>query len=107
MPSRVYRLRELLSKNFYEKKLISPKEYNIIKDTLTFLKTNFIEAEDVDGNIVKSDKQTVKKLKEQHNGITNMLYDNRTQISNNIKTCTTDKSSNKTTAKKSVKQLTN
>ena len=39
------------------------------------------------GNIVKADKQTVKKLKDHYTDLTNSIYDNRKQIMDNIKFC--------------------
>lgn len=77
----------MLSKKFYNNKAISQKEYNIISETITFLKSNYIETKDVGGNIVKADKQTAKKLKDHYTDLTNSIYDNRKQITNNIKFC--------------------
>ena len=75
------------AKDFKEKKKITDREYNNINKKLDFVKNTFIETEDVDGNIVKGDKNDVKKLKDDRSNIVNAIYDNREVINANIKHC--------------------
>jgi DNA-directed RNA polymerase subunit RPC12/RpoP len=60
----------------YKNKLCS-KELSFIKDIIEFLRTAYIETEDVDGNIIKGEKTSAKKLKEIYNQLLFMLYDNK------------------------------
>jgi hypothetical protein len=64
---------------------ISRKEYDFVMSSINFLETNFFEAEDVDGNIVKSDKDTTKRLKEIYKELLYQFYDHRKMVSDNIK----------------------
>jgi hypothetical protein len=77
---------ELFAEKFKTEKKLSQKEYDIIYKTLDFLKNSYIETEDIDGNKVKGDKDVVKKLKQYHSDIINILYDNRDTILENINT---------------------
>jgi DNA-directed RNA polymerase subunit RPC12/RpoP len=78
---------EYFAKKFKNQKKLSQKEYDSISKTLDFIKTSYIETEDVYGNKVKGDKDIVKKLKQHHNDIINTLYDNRSIIATNINNC--------------------
>jgi hypothetical protein len=69
-------------------KKISNKEYGFLTDTINFLKT-YIDNEDVDGNIIKNDKVTEKKIKDLYKDLQFMFYDNRLLITQNM-----DKSKN-------------
>ena len=79
------RLRESVAEKCYEEKLLTKREYTTIKEVITFLKTAYIETEDMDGNIVKGDKQMVKKLKTLYKKLTHMFYDNREMVNKNMK----------------------
>ena len=88
------------AKDFRDQKKITAREYDIIIKTLNFLKNTYVETEDVEGNIVKGDKNDVKKLKQQHGQIINVIYDNRNIITKNIDLCENNKS-------KQMKQIMN
>ena len=60
----------------YRNKLCS-RELSFIKDIIEFLRTAYIETEDVDGNIVKGEKNSARKLKEIYKQLLFMLYDNK------------------------------
>ena len=70
--------------NDYQNKL-SKREFSYIVDMIDFLKNNYIETEDVDGNIVKGEKTKVKKLKDIHKQLQYLFYDNRSIVLNNMK----------------------
>jgi len=82
---------ETFAEKFKNEKKLSQREYNSISTTLEFLKNSYIETEDVDGKLIKGDKDVVKKLKQHHNDIINTLYDNRETINNNINICKENK----------------
>ena len=82
--TRLPELEELVDEYKNENKL-TKRECNILNDLIKFLKTAYIETEDVDGNIVKGDKETIKKLKNFHKEILRMFYNNRTMVGKNIK----------------------
>ena len=75
------------AKNFKNKQKITDREYNNINKKLDFVKNTYIETEDIDGNIVKGDKNDVKKLKDERSDIVNAIYDNKKVIMENIKKC--------------------
>ncbi len=60
----------------YRNKLCS-RELSFIKDIIEFLRTAYIETEDVDGNIVKGEKNSARKLKDIYKQLLFMLYDNK------------------------------
>jgi len=78
---------EKFAKKFKDQKKISQREYDNISKSLDFLKNSYIETEDVDGNKIKAEKDVIKKLKQYHSEIVNILYDNRNIISENINKC--------------------
>ena len=69
---------ESLSIN-YKNKLCS-RELYFIKDNIDFLRTAYIETEDVDGNIVKGEKTSAKKLKDIYKQLLFMFHDNKDMI---------------------------
>jgi len=73
------------AKDYLIEKKISRKEYDFVMSSINFLETSFFEAEDIDGNIVKADKDTVKKLKEIYKELLYQFYDYRKMVSENIK----------------------
>ena len=60
----------------YKNKLCS-RELSFIKDNIEFLRTAYIETEDIDGNIVKGKKTSAKKLKDIYKQLLFMFYDNK------------------------------
>jgi hypothetical protein len=78
---------EQYARDYRDQKKINLREYNTIKKTLDFLKNTYIETEDVDGNIIKGDKNDVKKLKNELGNVINAMYDNKKTILSNIDKC--------------------
>ena len=76
---------ELLADQFREENKLTKTEYNDVKELINFLQTAYIETEDVDGNIVKGNKEDVKKLKKVYKTIKELLYNNRLMVGLNIK----------------------
>ena len=74
-----------LAEQFYDENKLTKTEYNDVKELINFLQTAYIETEDVDGNIVKGDKETVKKLKKVYKTIKELLYNGRLIVGPNIK----------------------
>jgi hypothetical protein len=73
------------AQNYLANRKISRKEYDFVISSINFLETSFFETEDVDGNIIKGDKDTVKKLKEIYKELLYQFYDYRKMVSENIK----------------------
>jgi hypothetical protein len=76
-------LKELLDENFQNKK-ITKRDFNLISEITEFLKNSYFETEDVDGNIIKADTNTIKNLKKYYEDIVLLFYNNRDIISKNI-----------------------
>jgi hypothetical protein len=77
------RLDDLESLSIDYKNKLSSKELSFIKDIINFLKTAYIETEDIDGNIVKGEKTSAKKLKDIYKQLLFMFYDNKDMIKQN------------------------
>ena len=73
------------AEDYLAERKISRKEYDFVMTSINFLETSFFETEDVDGNIIKADKDTVKKLKEIYKELLYQFYDYRKMVSDNIK----------------------
>ena len=71
---RVYDMKSL-SVNYKNK--LNTRELSFIKDIIVFLKTAYIESEDGNGNIIKGEKTSAKKLKDVYNQLLYMFYDNK------------------------------
>jgi hypothetical protein len=56
-------LKKLINQ-YKDKRKISNKDLNILTNVLDFLKNCYLEDEDVDGNIIKPEKNTLKKIKD-------------------------------------------
>jgi hypothetical protein len=76
---------EELANIYKEENKLTKTEYNDLKELITFLQTSYLETEDVDGNVIKGDKDTTKKLKKIHKTIKELLYNNRLMVGQNIK----------------------
>ena len=75
---------EDLMEKFKAKKLLSQIEIHTLKETIDFLKNAYLETEDVDGNIVKADKEMARKLKDFYEKIKLMIYNNNDMVNKNI-----------------------
>ena len=78
------------AQDYREENKITKKEYEFVMSSIKFLETSFFETEDIDGNVVKGDKETVKKLKEIYKELLYQFYDYRKMVSDNIKTLLVD-----------------
>ena len=67
----------------YRNKLCS-RELSLIKDNIEFLRTAYIETEDMEGNIVKGEKNSVRKLKDIYKQLLFMFYDNKNMIQHKL-----------------------
>jgi hypothetical protein len=63
----------------YKNKLCS-RELFFINDIIDFLRTAYIETEDIDGNVVKGEKTSAKKLKDIYKQLLFMFHDNKDMI---------------------------
>ena len=63
-------------RKFSEKNLLTPIEIHTLKETINFLRNAYLETEDVDGNIVKADKDMARKLKDFYDKLKLMIYNN-------------------------------
>ena len=66
----------------YKNKLTS-RELSFIKEIIEFLKNTYIETEDIDGNIVKGEKTSARKLTNIYKQLLYLLYDNRSIVLKN------------------------
>ena len=66
----------------YKDKLTT-RELSFITDMIDFLKNTYIETEDVDGNIVKGEKTSARKLNNIYKQLLYLLYDNRAVVLKN------------------------
>ncbi len=80
---RLPEIEELMEK-FSEKNLLTPIEIHTLKETINFLKNAYLETEDVDGNIVKADKDMARKLKDFYEKLKLMIYNNNEMVNKNI-----------------------
>jgi hypothetical protein len=60
--NRLYDLQQLVIK-YKQTKFLSKKEIEILGSVIAFLQTSNLEDEDIDGNIIRPDKETTKKNK--------------------------------------------
>ena len=67
----------------YKNKLCS-RELSFIKNNIKFLRTAYIESEDVEGNIIKGEKTSAKKLKDIYKQLLFMFYDNKDIIKHKL-----------------------
>jgi hypothetical protein len=76
-------LKKLINQ-YKDKRKISNKDLNILTNVLDFLKNCYLEDEDVDGNIIKPEKNTLKKIKDLYKELIYMFYDNREMVQKSI-----------------------
>ena len=80
---RLFDLKALINQ-YKTNKRLPKKDLDILATVLEFLKTIILEDEDVDGNIIRPDKSTLKNIKELYKELTYIFYDNRDSITKNI-----------------------
>jgi hypothetical protein len=76
---------EALANKYKTEKKLSKKEYDFLEEIIDFLRNSFIETEDVDGNMIKGDKDMIKKLKGIQKDLIYLFYNNRTMVRQNMK----------------------
>jgi hypothetical protein len=83
------RLSELINyvKMFHTKGKISKQRKDVIMKKLEFIQNTCIETEDVDGNIVRCNKDDLKKIKEYNSEVVRSIYDNKETINSNVNYC--------------------
>ena len=87
------RLPELINyvKMFHTKGKLPKQRYNTIMKKLEFIQNTYVETEDVEGNIIKCNKEDLKKIKEYNLEIVRSVYDNKEIINGNINQCNQNK----------------
>jgi hypothetical protein len=82
--NRLYDLKQLVIK-YKQTKHLSKKEIEILGSVIAFLQTSYLEDEDIDGNIIKPDKETTKKIKELYDELMLMFYNDRDLVEQTLK----------------------
>jgi hypothetical protein len=76
-------LKDLINQ-YKTNKRLPKKDLEVLASVLEFLKTINLEDEDIDGNIIRPEKSTLKNIKELYKELTYIFYDNRDSIIKNI-----------------------
>ena len=76
---------EVLVDKLKENRKIGSNEYKMLTENIKFIKDNYMENEDIDGNIIKLDKETEKKIRSVYKDLIYLFYDNREMVSANMK----------------------
>jgi hypothetical protein len=76
---------EILVDKLKANKKIGNNEYKMLREHLKFIKDNYNDNEDVDGNVIKLDKETEKKIRSFYKDLMYLFYDNREMVSANMK----------------------
>jgi hypothetical protein len=75
---------EDLMEQFTEKKILHQHEISAIKEIINFLKNAYLETEDVDGNVVKADKEMARILRDIYEKLKLMIYNNNDMVNKNL-----------------------
>jgi len=86
---RLYDLKDLINQ-YKTNKRLPKKDLEVLASVLEFLKTINLEDEDIDGNIIRPDKISLKNIKELYKELTYIFYDNRDSITKNINKASED-----------------
>jgi hypothetical protein len=76
-------LKDLVNQYKTNKKL-PKKNLDFLASVLEFLKTINLEDEDIDGNIIRPERNVLKNIKELYKELTYIFYDNRELVNKNI-----------------------
>ena len=87
--NRLYDLQQLVIK-YKQTKHLSKREIEILGSVIGFLKNSNLEDEDVDGNIIRPDKETTKKIKELYDELILMFYNDRDLVEQTLKQLTSE-----------------
>jgi len=77
-------LEELVTK-YKKTKHLSKKETEILISIMEFLKSCNLEDEDIDGNIIKPNKDSLKKIKEFYKELIYIFYNDRNLVEKSLK----------------------
>jgi len=81
--TRLPEIEDLMDK-FKIQNLLSQLEVHTLKETINFLKNAYLETEDVDGNLVKANREMARKLKDFYEKLKLMIYNNNEMVNKNI-----------------------
>ena len=87
--NRLYDLQQLVVK-YKQTKFLSKKEIEILGSIIGFLKNSNLDDEDIDGNIIRPDKETTKKIKELYDELILMFYNDRDLVEQTLKQLTAE-----------------
>ena len=87
--NRLYDLQQLVVK-YKQTKFLSKKEIEILGSVIGFLKNSNLDDEDIDGNIVRPDRETTKKIKELYDELILMFYNDRDLVEQTLKQLTAE-----------------
>ena len=87
--NRLYDLQQLVIK-YKQTKFLSKKEIEILGSVIGFLKNSNLDDEDIDGNIIRPDKETTKKIKELYDELILMFYNDRDLVEQTLKQLTAE-----------------
>ena len=73
----------MLADKYFNEDRITKKVYDAVIKSVKFLRNSYFQTEDVDGNIVKGDKDMTKELREKYEELICMFYNNRQLIDDN------------------------
>ena len=82
--SRLSDLKDLVSQ-YKQTKHLSRREKDILDEMIKFTENYYLEDEDIDGKIIKPDKETLKKNKEMFDELIYAFYNNRLLIDKTLK----------------------
>jgi hypothetical protein len=85
--SRLSDLKDLVSQ-YKQTKHLSRREKDILDEMIKFTENYYLEDEDIDGNIIKPDKETLKKNKDIYDELIYAFYNNRILVDNTLKKIT-------------------
>ena len=85
--SRLSDLKDLVSQ-YKQTKHLSRREKDILDEMIKFTENYYLEDEDINGNIIKPDKETLKKNKEMFDELIYAFYNNRILVDNTLKKIT-------------------
>jgi hypothetical protein len=87
--SRLSDLKDLVYE-YKQTKHLSRREKDVLDEIITFSENYKLEDEDIDGNIIRPDKETTKKIKELYDELILMFYNDRDLVEQTLKQLTAE-----------------
>lgn len=87
--NRLSDLQQLIVK-YNQTKQLTKREIETLSSVIAFLKTCNLEDEDIDGNIIRPDKDTTKKIKDLYKELIFIFYNDRNLVEQTLKQIDTD-----------------